>query len=159
MDPNKVAKRDGRARSAPNVNERHTLIHPEYEIILDGQQIGPTGLLVIARLRPMNATTRTLPEFVFRWDEKDNHLDVDPVDVSEAEGSKFRKGTGSYYGHRARKLQSGSRIFQANIGWHGYRIYRGEIGFNLAREAEIRAGIRLSVSASMSSTNRDHLRD
>ena len=150
MDANKVTNRDGKARSAFNVNERHTFIHPEYDIVLDGQHIGPTGLLVIARLRPKNATIETLPESVLRWDEKDNHLDVDPVEVSEAEESKFRKGTSNYYGHHTDKLQSGPRVFEANIGWHGYRIYHGEIRFNLARVAETRVGIGLSASVSVS---------
>ena len=155
MDANKVTKRDGKARSAFNVNERHTFIHPGYDIVLDGRQIGSTGLLVIARLRPKNAKIGTLPEFVLRWDEKDNHLDVDPVGVSEAEKSQFRKGTSDYYGHHADKLQSGPRVFETNIGWHGHRIYHGEIRFNLAREAEARVGLGLSASASVSSSKRN----
>lgn len=150
MDTNKVAKRDGKARRAFNVSERHTFIHPEYDIVLDGEQIGPTGLLVIARLRPKNATIRTFPEFILRWDEKDNHLDVDPVDVSKAEESQFKKGTSNYYGHQASKLRSNPRVFEANIGWHSQPVYHGEIRFNLAREAEVRVAIGLSTSASVS---------
>jgi len=152
MDINKVAKRDGKARSAFNVSERHTFIHPEYDIVLDGRQIGPTGLLVIARLKPKNARTGTSPEFVLRWDEKDNHLDVDPVDVSRAEESQFKKGTSDYYGHHADKLRSGPRVFEANIEWHGQPVYHGEIRFSLAREAETRVAIGLSTSASVSSS-------
>jgi hypothetical protein len=150
MDINEVAKRDGKARSAPNISERHTFIHPEYDIILDGGQIGPTGLLVIARLKPKNATIRTLPEFVLRWDEKDNHLDLDPVDVSKAEKSQFKKGTSNYYGHHAEKLRSGPRVFEVNIVWHGQPIYHGEIIFNLAREVEARVALGLSALASVS---------
>lgn len=152
MDINKVTKRDGKARSAFNISERHTFIHPEYDIVLDSGQIGPTGLLVIARLQPKNATIGTLPEFVLRWDEKDNHLDVDPVDVLKAEESQFKKGTSNYYGHHADKLRSGPRVFEINIGWHGRLVYHGEIRFNLAREAEARVAIELSTSASMSSS-------
>ena len=152
MNINKVAKRDGKARSALNVSEQHTSIHPEYDIVLDGGQIGPTGLLVIARLKPKNATIGTLPEFVLRWDEKDTHLDVDPVDVSKAGESQFKKGTSNYYGHHADKLHSGPRVFEANIGWHGQPVYHGEIRFNLAREVEAKAAIGLSTSASMSSS-------
>lgn len=152
MNINKVAKRDGKARSAFNVSEERTYIHPQYEIVLYGGQIGPTGLLVIATLKPKNAMIGTLPEFILRWDEKDNHLDVDPVDVSRAQGSQFKKGTSSYYGHHADKLRSGPRVFEANIGWHGQLVYRGEIRFNLEREFEAKAAIGLSASASMSST-------
>jgi len=146
MDINKVAKRDGKARSAFNVSERHKFIHPEYDIVLDGRQIGPTGLLVIARLKPKNATIGALPEFVLRWDGKNNHLDVDPVDVSRAKERQFKKGTNNYYGHHADKLPSGPRVFEVNIGWHGRPVYHGEIRFNLAREAEVRVAIELSTS-------------
>jgi len=150
MDTNEVAKRDGKARRAFNVSERHTFIHTEYDMFLDGAQIGPTGLLVIARLKPRNAAIGTLPEFVLRWDEKDKHLDVDPVHVSEAEERQFRRGTSGYYGHHGDKLDSGPRVFEVNIGWHGQPIYHGEIGFSLGREVEARVALGLSASASMS---------
>ena len=148
MDTNEVAKRDGKARRAFNVSERHTFIHAEYEIVLDGAQIGPTGPLIIARLKRKNATTGTLPEFVLRWDEKDNRLDVDPVGVSEAEERQFKKGPSGYYGHHADKLDSGPRVFEANIGWHGQPIYHGEIRFNLAREVETESALVTHPSVS-----------
>lgn len=148
MDTNKVAERDGKARSAFNVSEQHTFVRPEYEILLGGRQIGPTGLLVIARLKPKNATIGTSPEFVLRWDEKDNRLDVDAVGASKAEESQFKKGTSDYYGHHAERLRSGPRVFEVDIGWHGRRIYHGEIIFSLAREAEIRTAMKLRASVS-----------
>ena len=151
MDTNKVAERDGKARSAFSVSERHTFIHPEYDIVLDDGQIGPTGPLVIARLKPKNATIGTLPEFVLRWDEKDNRLDVDPVNGSSAEESQFKKGTSNYYGHHADKLRSGPRVFEINIRWD-QPVYRGEIRFSLAREVETKSAIRLNPSVSESSS-------
>ena len=150
MDKDKAAKRDGKARSAFNVSEQHTFIHTGYAIVLDGRQIGPTGLLIIARLKPKDATIGTLPEFILRWDEKGNHLNVDPVDVSKAKKGQFKKGTCSYYGHLAVKLPSGPRVLEVNIGWDGRPVYHGEIRFNLAREAEATAVLGLSASASVS---------
>jgi hypothetical protein len=150
MDTNEVAKRDGKARRVFNVSERHTFIHAEYDIVPNGAQIGPTGPLIIARLKPRNATIGTLPEFVLRWDEKDKRLDVDPVHVSGAEERQFRRGTSGYYGHHADRLDSGPRVFEANIEWHGQPIYHGEIGFSLAREVEARVSLELSASASVS---------
>ena len=150
MDTNKVARRDGKARRAFNVSERHTFIHAQYHMVPDGAQIGPTGLLIIARLKPKNTRTGTLPEFVLRWDEKDRRLDVDPVGVSETEERQFRRGTSGYYGHHAHKLDSATRVFEANIGWRGQSIYHGEIGFSLAREAEATVALGLSASASVS---------
>jgi hypothetical protein len=155
MDTNKVAKRDGKARRTFNVSEQHTFIHAEYHMVPDGAQIGPTGLLIIARLKPKNTTAGALPEFVFRWDEKDSHLDVDPVGVSEAEETQFKRGTSGYRGHHADKLDSATRIFEANVRWRGQSIYHGEIGFSLAREAEATAALGLSASASVSLSKED----
>lgn len=149
MDINKAAKRDGKARSAFNLSEQHTFIHPEYHIVLDGKQIGSTGLFVIARLKLRNATIGTLPEFRLRWDEKGNHLNVDPAGVSKTKRGKFEKGTGNYYGHRAVELPSGTRVLEVNIGWDGRPVYNGEIRFSLAREAEITTVVGLSTSVSV----------
>jgi len=155
MNTNKAAKRDGKARSTFNVSERHTFVHAEYDIILKDGQIGPTGLLVVARLKPKNATIGTWPEFVLRWDERDNLLDVDPVNVSGAEKSLFKEGTNNYYGHHASKFRSGPRVFEVDIGWNGQSVYCGEIRFSLAREVETKSalGLRPSVSESSSKEN------
>jgi hypothetical protein len=149
MDKDKVAKRDGKARSAFNLSEQHTFIHPEYHIVLDGKQIGLTGLFVIARLELGNATIGTLPEFILRWDEKGNHLNVDPVGVSKAMKRRFEKGTDNYYGHHSEQSRSGTNVLEVNIGWDGQPIYNGKIRFSLKREAEITAGVRLSTSISV----------
>jgi len=151
MDTNKVAKRDGKARSTFNVTEQHTYIHPEYDIVLDNGQIGATGLLVIARLKPRDGTAQTLPEFMLRWDEKDNRLDVDPVNVSEVEDSEFKKGTNDSYGHHPKKVSSSPRIFEVDVLWHGQQVYHGKIGFNLARKVSATVAVGLRVAASMSS--------
>jgi len=152
MDRGRVAERDGKARLASNVSERHIFVRPEYDIVLDGSEIGPTGPLVIARLKPKHATTGTLPEFVLRWDEKDNHLDVDPVSVSKADANRFRQGAGDCYGHHAVKLPSAPRVFGVKVVWHGRLLYHGEIGFSLAREVESRTAIGLSTLVSESSS-------
>jgi len=134
MDKDKVAKRDGKARSAPKSSEQHTFIHADYEIVLKRRPIEGTGPLVIAELKPRDTKIGALPRFVFRWDEGANHLDVDPVKVSKAEKSQFQHGIGGYYGHRTVRLSSSPRVFAADIGWRAERIYQGQITFNLARE-------------------------
>jgi hypothetical protein len=149
IDKDKVAKRDGKARSAFNLSEQHTFIHPEYDIVPDDAQIGHTGHFVIARLKPGNATIGTLPEFILRWDDKGNHLNVDPVCGSKTKKVKFKKGTGNYYGHRAVKLPSGTRVLEVNIGWGGQLVYQGEIRFSLTREAAITTAVGVSTSVSV----------
>lgn len=152
MDRNKVAERDGKARKAFNVNEQHTLVHTGYNISLDSGQIESTGRLVIARLKPKDATARILPEFVLRWDEKANSLDVDPVNVSIVEAREFKKGTGDYYGHHPKKVGSNPRVFEVNIGWRGQQVYHGGIKFSLAREVEVKAALGIGTSLSVSSS-------
>jgi len=146
MKREEVAKHDGKARSSPSINEEHTFIHPEYEIILQGK-LGNTGPLVIARLKPKGTVTRILPPFIFRWDEKANSLDVDPVNVSKAKTKRFEKGTSNYYGHSTVKLASGPRVFAANIRWDGQLIYQGQIRFNLARPVKFKVALVLNTSA------------
>ena len=147
MDRNEVAKRDGKARRAFNVSEQQTYIHTEYDMILYGEQIELTGRLIIARLRPRNARQGYFPEFVLRWDEKANSLDVDSVNTPEAETIAFKQGTDKYYGHHTKKAGSESRVFEVNTGWHGCQVYHGEIRFSLAREVESIIQIGTVVSA------------
>jgi hypothetical protein len=155
MDKDKVAKRDGKARSAPKISEQHTFIHADYEIALKYQPIEGTGPLVIAELKPRDTKIGALPPFVFRWDERANHLDVDPVKVSKAETSQFQDGIGGYYGHHTVRLSSSPRVFAADIGWHAERIYQGQITFNLAREVttETALGLRPSIDVGTDKKN------
>jgi hypothetical protein len=149
MDRNQVAKCDGKARSAPKISEQHTFIHADYEIVIEHALIRHTGPLIIARLKPKDTRIGTLPTFVFRWDERDNHLDVDPVNVSEAETSQFKDGTGGYCGHHTVKFSSNLRTFAADIGWRAERIYQGQITFNLARNVKCDVAVGVSTSVSV----------
>ena len=88
MDKDKVAERDGKARSAFNVSECHTFIDSQYDIVL-GKPIGKTGPLVIAILKAKNATPEA--DFALRWDENANRLDVEPpVNASRRQKQMFR---------------------------------------------------------------------
>jgi hypothetical protein len=152
MDIKKVEQRDGKARRTFNVSEEHTYIHPEYDIVMGSEEIGSTGLLAIVRLRPKNTKTGTSPEFVLRWDNKDNQLDVDAVNVSEKEQSAFRKPSTGYYGHHPARIGAGNRIFEVNVRWRGQQIYCGKVRFNLGREVESIATMGYKPSASTRST-------
>lgn len=150
MDKNKVAQRNGRARRVFNVSEIHSYIDEKYTIkLVSGGEITPTGYLVVGTLSPKHAPEyRELPSFGFRWDEKDNALDIDPVNVSEAEINEFRKGTGDCHGHHTKKISSSPRIYDVDIKWGGEHIYSGQIGFNLGREVESSVAVGLAVSGS-----------
>ena len=84
-----------------------------------------------------------LPNFEFRWDEKDDTLDVDATGyVSKVEVAKFEQGSTEYHGHHTKRVNTGPRVFETDIGWRGQKIYSGQIGFNLERETESGGTVR-----------------
>src|SRR3990170_3233341 len=97
MDPDKAAK-IRMARGTNTIGESNSLLSNNYEIIVRSEtRITATGLLVVAELRPKQATLG-LPSFLFRWDEQANHLNVDPTGVSEDQVRKFISGKMGYGG-------------------------------------------------------------
>ncbi len=145
MKPNEVKKRKA-ARTVFNISETHTYMNKKYEMTLySGNKIGSTGRLDVARLIPKGSKSGTLPAFIFRWDEKDDALDIDPENASEAVIKEFEKGTSNYYGHHTRKIGSDPRVYESDIGWRGQKVYHGQIGFNLGWEAELKTAIGLSA--------------
>lgn len=145
MDKNKVAERDGKARSAFNVSECHTFIDSQYDIVL-GKPIGETGPLVVAKLEAKDAPPKAA--FILRWDEKANCLDVEPpANATRKQKQLFRNGTNGYSGHHPEKIGSGPRVFEVDIVWNCKGLYHGEIGFSLGREVEAKVSIGLCVSA------------
>jgi hypothetical protein len=131
MDIEEVEERDG-AKATLDVSGEHEYIHPDYDLVLGEGKIGPTGLLSIARLRLKNPRTGSLPEFVLRWDDKDDCLDVDSLSELEEEQRLFKKGTGEYYGHHSVRISISPRVFEISLMWRGQLIYRGRLKFNLS---------------------------
>jgi hypothetical protein len=142
MDTKKVEERDGKARATLNVSEEHKYIRPDYDLVLGKGEIGPTGLLAIATLKLKNSGAGVLPEFILRWDDKDDWLDVDSLSKLEKEQRLFRKGIGEYYGHHAVRISVSPRVFRINLVWQGQVIYRGKLKFNLSRDLEVRDTVR-----------------
>jgi len=148
-----VAERDGKPRKAFNrIEQQRIYIYREYDLVLGTGEIEPTGRLVIAKLQPADATTGKWPVFVLRWDNKDDRVDVDPVNVSSVETREFEKGTSNYYGHHSERVGSNPRVFEVNLGWHGQQVYHGKISFSLGREAESKVKLVLTPKASRSSS-------
>jgi hypothetical protein len=151
MKEEKVADRDGKARRIRNVIEAHQHIDEKYVItVYSGNEITRYGHLVVAGLQPKDSES-LLPTFEFRWDEGSNALDVDARRVSKADLAEFRRGTGQYYGHHTRRVNASSRVFEADIGWKGQRVYMGQIGFALDREAAavVKIGVKVGATDTM----------
>lgn len=151
MDREKVVKRDRMVRGARSKGEMRMKLDPRYEMtVFISRKITETGRLDIGELKPKDLISGTLPSFVFRWDEKDSALDVDPENASKAEIVKFRRGTPEYYGHHTKKISSNGRVFEADIVWQGQKIYKGQISFNLDFEAVSFVSIGMTANASYS---------
>ena len=151
MKKERVEDRDGKARRIRNVSEAHQHIDDGYSIaVYSGNEITPHGHLIVACLQPKDSES-LLPTFEFRWDERSNALDVDAKRTSKAELVEFRRGTSRYYGHHTKRVGANPRVLEAEIGWDGQRLYTGQIGFNLDREAVaiIKIGAKVEATDTM----------
>lgn len=145
MDKQEVSKRDGKARKTFNVDKQQLYLDTDYNIVvLENNEISPTGLLIIAELRPIQ--NKKLPRFVFRWDQKANTLDVDALNAKKEDIDKFKNGTSNFSGHHPTKLTVEGRQYEVRIVWAGKILFQGHIGFSLAREVVF--SVALGVNAS-----------
>jgi hypothetical protein len=148
MDP-KNAKQSRMARGTNTVGEFHSRLDDDYEIVTHSEcRITETGLLVVAELKPKNAR-HGLPGFLFRWDEKADHLNVDPIGVIGDQMEEFKSGKPGYAGHRPVRSSSESRSFCITIRWNNRTLYEGDITIPLKFETSIKERIGVSVSASV----------
>jgi len=106
----------------------------------------PTELLVIAELQPKEGS---LPSFSFRWDEKDDSLDVDIQGVTGIVESWFNKGIKGYAGHHPKRVTSQRRTFEADIRIPQIHVFHGCLSFNLGRNVEAKVSVGVSANASV----------
>lgn len=131
MEINEVEKRDG-AKAILNVIEEREYIHSDYDLVLSGGQITPTGLLTIAVLRVKKPKIGSLCEFIMRWDDKDDCLDIDSLSENQKEQRLFISGTEGYFGHHSAKISGSPRIFEVNLMWQKQLVYHGRFKFGLS---------------------------
>jgi hypothetical protein len=95
------------------------------------------GLLLIGKLKPMAAS---LPEFWFRWDEKDRHLNVDIHGVDKKAEESFRNGQNGYSGHNPKRAPGGKKeeTFEVDIWMPGKHVLHGVLRFRVARDMAIK---------------------
>jgi len=138
VDPGKVREKDGKARKPLKVEVSTGYLNSDYRLQLcSDHSIGNTGLLVIFRLTTKSSKP---PEFIGRWDEKDNSLDVDILGVDKAEKSRFKRGeVGCSDHHPTMRITSNraGRTFHVNIQYRCTLIFDGVVCFGLHRELEL----------------------
>jgi hypothetical protein len=142
MDPKKVQEKDGKARNVMIVNvEKISYLNKNYELVIcEGENIGDTGLLIIFRIR---AKHESLPDFLGRWDEKDNRLDIDICKVDKDEKKRFERGIGEYSGHHPEVICETDRKFNINIIARNINIFEGILSFGLYRQLDIHDSLSL----------------
>jgi hypothetical protein len=127
--------------TAFNIKADITYIHDEYElVVLPKISITEQGLQLIGKIKPKN---NTMPEFLIRWDEKDNHLNVDIV----PEEKLWKRGIQGYKGHLAEKLKDrAGRAFSLIIETPASKVFNGVVSFNLARDRSLKTSTGMSAT-------------
>lgn len=125
-------QREGFTREASKVLgvkvEESYHCNSDYELELClGQEVTPTGLLIIAKLKPKRPSR---PEFCFRWDEKANQLDVD----MEPKHEDWKKEKNGYEGHHPEKVDPKRRVFRVSIKIPGIDVFQGIINLSSLSE-------------------------
>jgi hypothetical protein len=103
----------------------------------------PNRRLDIAELRSKEGIP---PSFLFRWDEKDNQLDVDIQGVSRTVKHCFKHGIRGYAGHRPQQVQSDGHVFEVDVRIPKKHIFHGYVKFNINHMAKAAVSIGSKVS-------------
>jgi len=112
----------------------------------------PDGRLIIAKLRNKKGIP---PSFLVRWDEKDDHLNVDIKGVMDTEVESFEKGNGGYSGHCFKRIKADGSTFEVDIRIPDKQIFHGCVKFNINHMAKSAIPIGLEVSASYKFTRKE----
>lgn len=126
----KSIKRDGRAWGLRNITVTNIdYLSPNYTInTYSNNELTEHGLLVVAELKPNDLN---LPKFVFRWDEKQETLDVDVYVNDKPKKRLWNKG---YAGHHTQRVVSKKgRVFYAKIKSPKEDIFKGLIQVQIKR--------------------------
>ena len=148
MDREKVASRNGKAFKTNEVKVNLDYIDARYELShYPKNDITPSGLLTIGELKSRD---KSLPEFLFRWDEKAESLDVDIINTPEVNKRKFKSGKEGYGGHHPKRIaDEKNRTFEVDIKIPNFQVFKGKVSFGLHRELEVTVKSKASVSVSV----------
>lgn len=105
------------------LNENYELSVPEIN------ELSETGLLTIFKIHPRS--NKEMPSFSGRWDEKQNMLDMDILNVTDKISTLFKAGKDGYFGHHPIRISESPRLFQVIIKIPEHDIFNGEVTFNI----------------------------
>ncbi len=141
MDPKKFKQKIKKIAGTTNVDIISTeYLSPEYETeILSKNTTTSTGLLEIIRLNPLKPD---LPQFIFRWDENKDALDIDIY--KDRKRCNDLWGKNKYKGHHTRKISKESKIFEADINGPNGIIFKGIINVDLFIQLALKDSAQLT---------------
>ena len=134
-----------------NVKVELAYLNPDYELeLLQDNKITEQGLLLCGKLKPK---LTSLPKFLFRWDEKGDHLNVDMI-PDEGYHDDWQNETHGYKGHRPQKARDcPGRAFNLLITTPNLKVFNGVISFNITRNVAASVTIGMHASAEVSVNN------
>lgn len=103
-----------------NVQIEKTYIHPEYNLVIDTNEMTDTGFMIVFKL-----------VFAGRWDQKQGVLDIDIFKVDNKSVTNFRAGKNGYNGHHPLLKLESPRLFEIDINIPDEKILKGTMTFNI----------------------------
>ena len=139
------------ASKAFNIKVELNFLNTEYDLeVFPESNITKQGLLFIGKIKPRQPS---LPEYLLRWDEKNNHLNVDMI----PEENFWKSETQGYKGHLPEKaVDHVGRAFSIVITTPKLRIIDGVVSFSLARDVAASVSTGSSVTASAEKKSKPH---
>jgi hypothetical protein len=123
---NQINKR-GRVSHISNLEVNPTVIHPDYKSEPCDGILSETGKLEILKLVPKSGDG---PNFVARWDQGPQQLDIDMHGASPSAVKKFKNDRGGYKGHHtSRTADPNKRVFDIQIQMPTGMIFDGTVSF------------------------------
>ena len=97
-----------------------------------GSKTTNTGLVLVGILRSKKVS---LPVFWFRWDVKDDKLEVNIHNVTDTERTWFENGEEGYQGRHPKRLGSAKRAFEVDIRIPDICVFHGCVSLGLRRQS------------------------
>jgi hypothetical protein len=124
-------------------------LHPDYTIEIASEPVTTReNLLILGKFAPRQAS---LPEFLMRWDEKDQHLNVD----MKPEQKGWNQEINGFKGHTTHK-KSGhhEKVYSLEIMTPSFRVVDCIISFNLAYD--VASSVKIGVKAEAKTNYKPH---
>lgn len=143
MDPNKFLVREKKIAGTTEVKViKIDYLDCDYEIKeFPNNPATNTGFVKIVQLFPKNLY---LPTFIFRWDEKEEELDVDIYENRKINNKLWTLN--GYRGHHTKSIDGEGRVFETNISIPGKEIFKGRINLGLSIKQLLRDSIKIGAS-------------